>query len=566
MILDSDLKYADAKDDIDNLLMELYELLPPDIKESLERYATTREDKLNVMTRIINASFDEKVGKGNYNTSTNKWTSLNLSISLDQIKKINKEITNQEDKPFKDIHLDIINGLLSESVKVLSVDLIDKAGRLLYDLDLIERVNIDPGTPTPPPSSGGSGSSPAPSPTSPSVEIEVPADTNLPASGTVGKEITDITEKDSTTIIAIKETEAIKAIESLRDAAGKDREASIIFNLDTVKGLDYNIELSDNLIKSLVNKNINLEIKTGDSEITIPASILDGVSMPTGSKLEFRIAEISDDEAKEAAPESSEIKKVVDLNLVLVKDNTESKITTFKTYITVKLDIQGLGDQDKLAVYYLNEEIDTLEFVTGKIIDNKVQLKLNHFSKYVILESKLTFEDVKDHWSRKYVESMAAKNVINGYEDGTFRPDNEITRAEFAKMMANALELDLSNYNGGFSDIKATDWYADYVATIVRLGLARGYGDGTFKPNNKITRAEMAVILGNALDIEIKSTEVNDLLNKFEDSEIIQEWAKLGVAKVIKAGIMVGSDNKFDPVGTATRGEVATAVYRLYNK
>ena len=182
------------------------------------------------------------------------------------------------------------------------------------------------------------------------------------------------------------------------------------------------------------------------------------------------------------------------------------------------------------------------------------------------LETDLIFADMQNHWSKKYVEFLSAKNIINGYEDGTFRPNNEITRAEFAKMIVMALELDLVKYNGEFSDIKATDWHADYVATIVDAGLAQGYGDTTFRPNNKISRAEMAVILGNVLDIEVEADEIDGLFNKFEDLSDLPDWAKLGVAKVIKDGIMIGSNNKFNPNGRTTRAEVATAVYRLINR
>src|SRR5690606_37601024 len=103
---------------------------------------------------------------------------------------------------------------------------------------------------------------------------------------------------------------------------------------------------------------------------------------------------------------------------VVVKGAEETNITTFRTYITVKLDVKGLGNEDKLAVYYLNKETNVLEFVTGKIEDSKAILRLKHFSRYVILESNLTFEDIKGHWSKVFVESMAAKNVIGGYNDG----------------------------------------------------------------------------------------------------------------------------------------------------
>lgn len=575
IIKSTTVEYSDISDDLDNLLMDLFNSLPQATKASIEKYADTRNKKIDAMISVVNALFNEKVGTGNYSLSTNKWTSLGLSVTKDQIKTINKQISNDEELPFTSIHQDIINSLLAASINVLSPDLKHTTGRLLYAIKLIDKVEVDkPTDPSTPPSGGGGGgggggssSGTAPTPTTPQANIEVPADTKAPATATVGKEgVTITTNTSGTSTIKVKETETIKIVEDLRKASGKDREAAIVINLDTIKSLDFALELPGKLIEALVKNNVNLEIKTANSEVAIPASTLSGITIPSGAKLELRVAEVPKTEASKSTPESSDIKKVVDLNLVLVKGIEETKITTFRTYITVKLDVKGLGNEDKLAVYYLNEETNTLEFVTGKIENSKAVLRLKHFSKYVILESKLTFEDIKGHWSKLFVESMAAKNVIGGYGDGTFRPEGEITRAEFAKMIVDALELDLVKYDGRFTDVKATDWHSSYVATMVKSGLAGGYGDNTFKPNDKITRAEMAMILGNTLDMEVKSTEVDGLLSQFKDSTSIQEWSKLGIAKAVKAEIMVGSNNNFNPNGTATRGEAATAVYRLYNK
>lgn len=570
LITDSNLEYVDAKSDIEILLDRFYNLLPADVKSSIGFYAPNEQAKIDVMAKILSTLLNEKIGKGDYNTSSKVWTSLDLEVTRNHIEKINIEISGDSNKPLDNKHISIMNTLIRESVVLLSNDLTNKAGKLLFDLRLIDKNEVTP-TPTPTPgggTGGGSPSTPGTTPTVPSsplVELIVPEDSNLPVSGIVSKNLVQTTEKDGTTIVTIKESESILAIEEVRKKA-EDREASVMLNLDTIEDLDYKVELTDKLIEILVKNNVDLEVKTADSQITIPASVLNSINIPSGSKLEFRINSVPEDEVKEIVPESNEIKRVVDLNLVLVKDSEEIIITSFRTYITVKLDIEGLGDKDKLAVYYLNEETNSLEFVTGKIIDNMIQLRLNHFSKYLLVESNLTFVDIKDHWSKKYVESMAAKNVINGYDDGTFRPNNEITRAEFAKMIVNALELDLVKYNGIFNDVKASDWYADYVATLVKAGLAKGYGDGSFKPNNKITRVEMAVILGNVLDMEIKSNEIDSILGKFEDLITLADWAKLGVAKVIKDEIMIGTGSRFNPGGTATRAEVSTAIYRLYNK
>jgi len=336
--------------------------------------------------------------------------------------------------------------------------------------------------------------------------------------------------------------------------------------VEYVEGFNLSLVLSNKLVKSLVENKVDLELVTANTEVVIPAEVLEDIEVPANAKLELRVEEASTSVASRAARDLGRVKKVIDLNMVVVKGKEEVTIDSFKSELIIRLDVTGLGDEDKLAVYYLNEEDNTLEFVTGKIVNKKAVLRLAHFSKYVVLESAISFKDVENHWSKQYVESMAAKNVIHGYEDGSFKPEGHITRAEFAKMIVCALELDLVEYDGRFTDVKETDWHAAYVATLVDNGYVQGYGDNSFKPNNNITRAEMAVIIGNILDVKVSSAQVARLLGQFEDANDIPAWAKEGAAKAVKEGLMVGSANKFHPADTTTRAEAATVVYRIFNR
>ena len=358
--------------------------------------------------------------------------------------------------------------------------------------------------------------------------------------------------------ITFNETEAVKEIQKA--------EKSYVVEVEYVEGFNLSLELSNKLVKSLVENKVDLELVTANTEVVIPAEVLEDIEVPANAKLELRVEEASTSVASRAARDLGRVKKVIDLNMVVVKGKEEVTIDSFKSELIIRLDVTGLGDEDKLAVYYLNEEDNTLEFVTGKIVNKKAVLRLAHFSKYVVLESAISFKDVENHWSKQYVESMAAKNVIHGYEDGSFKPEGHITRAEFAKMIVCALELDLVEYDGRFTDVKETDWHAAYVATLVDNGYVQGYGDNSFKPNNNITRAEMAVIIGNILDVKVSSAQVARLLGQFEDANDIPAWAKEGAAKAVKEGLMVGSANKFHPADTTTRAEAATVVYRIFNR
>ncbi len=132
--------------------------------------------------------------------------------------------------------------------------------------------------------------------------------------------------------------------------------------------------------------------------------------------------------------------------------------------------------------------------------------------------------------------------------------------------MINGLETELVGYKDQFTDVGADEWYADYIATIKELGFAKGYGDGTFRPNDKITRTEAAVMLSNIIDIELSEQEIDTLLAQFTDKDDIAAWAVEDIAKVVKAKVMEGNNGKFLSNENTTRAEVATIIYRIYNR
>lgn len=127
-----------------------------------------------------------------------------------------------------------------------------------------------------------------------------------------------------------------------------------------------------------------------------------------------------------------------------------------------------------------------------------------------------SFSDVNsDDWFNVPVSSLAQMGIISGYEDGTFRPNAPITRAEFAAISARFFENDDVTYRQGlFSDISGSEWYANVIAKAVSNQLIGGYPDGTMQPNSAITRAESCAI-------------VNRTLNRRPDADHLQPWADM---------------------------------------
>ncbi|MFC7062449.1 5'-nucleotidase C-terminal domain-containing protein [Halobacillus seohaensis] len=124
--------------------------------------------------------------------------------------------------------------------------------------------------------------------------------------------------------------------------------------------------------------------------------------------------------------------------------------------------------------------------------------------------ANFSFSDVsEEHQYYDVIHELADANVTNGYEDGEFKMNASMTRAEASKMIVKILDMDsVSSSNDPFSDVPNDAWYAEYVNTLYDAGYISGMGDGTFKPNSEMTRAEFAQLIVNAYEIPEKKTEL----------------------------------------------------------
>ena len=186
--------------------------------------------------------------------------------------------------------------------------------------------------------------------------------------------------------------------------------------------------------------------------------------------------------------------------------------------------------------------------------DYEENIPVSDYIPYVPVEK---FSDIKEHYSKEYVENMISKGIINGYEDGTFRPDNLITRAEISKILSVALRLDIGKSSSDFTDVKSGDWFGAYVSAMAENGYINGY-NGQFNPSENLKRQDIAVIMANIIK-DVQDVEAP----AYEDIDDVSDYAKISVAKMNVLGIMTGSDGKFRPQDGITRAEVAIVVTRL---
>lgn len=176
------------------------------------------------------------------------------------------------------------------------------------------------------------------------------------------------------------------------------------------------------------------------------------------------------------------------------------------------------------------------------------------------VENRIVFHDIDDRYSKDAVYMLAGKGIIDGYTDGTFRPKSAITRAEFIVMLDKVGLLKDTKSENSFTDISPDDWYADAIKRAAGADIIHGYPDQTFKPNQILSRAEAAKIIGR---LPIENNAIHNAKHSFTDDTAIPAWAKDEIAST---SYFIGYDNgKFEPNKKITREEVATILYRMFS-
>lgn len=176
----------------------------------------------------------------------------------------------------------------------------------------------------------------------------------------------------------------------------------------------------------------------------------------------------------------------------------------------------------------------------------------------------VTFTDVpQDLWARPYIEALAARGILKGFPDGTFKPGGSITRAEFAALVQNAFDQQPKASAQTFKDVPANFWASPAIQETVKTGFLQGYPNNIFRPNQPITKAQVLVALANGLGLT-PPTEPQEVLTTYQDANQIPNYARAPVSAATQAGIVSSypNPNILNPRRNASRAEVAAIVYQ----
>ncbi|MCZ8517503.1 S-layer homology domain-containing protein [Paenibacillus filicis] len=260
---------------------------------------------------------------------------------------------------------------------------------------------------------------------------------------------------------------------------------------------------------------------------------------------------------------------IIDFNIVgLGKDNKTAALDLGNNYLSRILPTNKSVDASKATAILYNETTKKLSFVPAIFSSSDATIKRNGSSVYAVIEMNKSFTDISGHWAEGYIKLLANKLVVDGATDTLFQPERGITRAEFAALVVRSLGLDTSSTSTSFKDVSSSDWFAGVVGAAVNAKIIDGYEDNTFKPNNQINREELAAMVVRALNYAGAAPAANGTssLAKFKDANSIV-WAKNEIAVAVDAGIIDGMTNDtIGPRQTATRAQSATMLKRLLVK
>lgn len=172
-----------------------------------------------------------------------------------------------------------------------------------------------------------------------------------------------------------------------------------------------------------------------------------------------------------------------------------------------------------------------------------------------------SFSDISSHWAKNNIEYMVAKEILNGYTDGTFRPDREVTRAEFIKMLDATFGLTATK-SISFSDVEQSQWYYPYIQQAAAQGYLLDYGSN-LNPNGQLSREEACALLARYLNLE----ELDRAGISFSDVTSIRSDYRGYIYACVAAGIIKGYDagngtTEFRPQRVLTRAEALAILYR----
>jgi len=339
----------------------------------------------------------------------------------------------------------------------------------------------------------------------------------------------------------------------------EDKEGTLVLQTESVTYTLPTSEININAISNEFGTNVLL------SDIDVSISI---------SKSSDTMTKIVEDVAQDGG--FAIVVPSMDYTITCSYGAKEINVNRFNGFVERKVAIPEDVDPSKITTGIVVAPDGTIRHVPTRIIqsDGKYYAIINSLtnSTYSVIWHPVEFSDVADHWAKDAINNMGSRMIVTGIGDNNYDPNRSVTRAEFATIIVRALGLESESSESGFHDVSVKDWYYDYVKTATTYDIISGYGDGIFGPNDLINREQAMTMMVKAmkitnLNISLTTDEANLLLSSFSDGLSASDYAKDSIAICLKAGIISGtSETKISPKVGITRAEVAVMIQALLEK
>ncbi|SEL15427.1 S-layer homology domain-containing protein [Paenibacillus sp. OK003] len=456
-----------------------------------------------------------------------------------------------------------INDLREGEKYIFAVRAVYEDGVSEYGISNSVKINITPSNPETPGNGGGGGViTPTPvtptTPQAPQKEVIKVDVANGDQSSTIASlEIqrtrgTDGTIKDE---LLLDQSRTQTIINQLKQTGSRTAVVLIPDAKDEVSQWDLN--LSPQSSAMLAEQGVDLVISNPNVKIIIPASSLNGRT----DNIYFRLVPVKKETQRleiqtRAQANESIIQSVgtTDIQIIGRPMTIETNLQSRPVTLILPLDAnQVVGVKSEELGVYIEHSDGTKELVHGKKVtlngdhQQGVEIEVNKFSTFSIVK-------VKD-WTDS---TLKAQPYIQGYTDSSFRPERNVTRAEMATLITRILGTSTLKGSHEFTDVTSSHWAQAAISAAAQSGSFQGYTDGSFKPDQAITRAEMAVVLQPLLT----SAQMTTAPTAFTD--VNEHWAQQAVEQLSSAGVVTGyTDGTFRPSQPITRAEAVTMLNKL---
>ncbi|WP_019908335.1 invasin domain 3-containing protein [Paenibacillus sp. HW567] len=451
-----------------------------------------------------------------------------------------------------------------------------------YTLNVIRSAASSAPSPTPSPvpsSTPSPTSSSAPVPSSPSV---TPSISSQPSPGIAP--VVWINDKKVTGLATLqtdangaKTIDVLLNMDNLRqflDSLSNSAEANLSISIEDAAD-KLMLRLPGNAVPLLAGKAADITLKTQHGQYRLPlAEITDQASAWTNDmEVQIVIERGSLEAGLQEAARTNNFQLVADpvhFNVLVTSNGGKKEISSFKHYVERVIYLPSdAGGASTAVVWDQRSGVRPVptKFITVDGHRAAVIRSLTN-STYAVVSATSQLSDIQTHWAEPEISSMSNRMIVQGTEGGRFAPEAVTTRAELAAMLARALGLAQGDHLAGFSDVGGLSWYSGAIAAVKAYGIMDGFGDGSFRPNQKVSRQEAVVTVIRALRLADNGALTGSAgakvdLAVFADSGQIGGWASEALRTAIYAGLVKGYGNELRPQKPLTRAETAVLLYRM---